>query len=122
MKWPASITLIRHAQSAYNELRLRKDRDPEYSRFKAMFNKHPDSSETRILAEKMRAQYALNTSDYQTPLSKAGERQAEETGRSMWSEVPIPDIVLVSPYLRTRETLGLMRKTSGELLIKPLSL
>ena len=116
MKWPLSITLIRHAQSQYNILRTKKEQDPEYEHFKALHGKDPDSPLARVLAGKMQSKYALDTSDYKTPLSTAGVYQARDTGRRIFAEsvVPVPDVILVSPYVRTRTTLNLLKNGAGE--------
>ncbi len=105
MKWPASVTLIRHAQSAYNVLRETKDQDPEYRAFKAAFNRDYRSDETKLLAVKMRGKYALKTSDYETPITRLGERQASYTGHRLHEVIPLPDVILYSPYKRVRKTL-----------------
>ena len=106
MKWPASVTLIRHGQSAYNVLREAKDRDPEYQAFKRAFNRNHRSEETRRLAEAMRKKYALRTSDYKTPLTEAGVAQGVQTGQRLHEVIPLPNVILYSPYERTRDTLS----------------
>jgi broad specificity phosphatase PhoE len=110
MKWPLSVTLIRHAESQYNELRQRKEKDEEYQTFKKVFNKNPQSPKCRELAGKMLERFALKKSDYDTPLTMAGRQQALQTGVRARTEkiISAPDIVLVSPYRRTRETLDLI--------------
>lgn len=105
MKWPLSVTLVRHGQSRYNALRTIKDKDPEYRAFKAAFQADYRSAETRRLAEEMRQRYALNMSDYGTPLTVAGKTQGRVTGSKLHENIPLPDVILCSPYLRTEETL-----------------
>jgi broad specificity phosphatase PhoE len=107
MKWPNTITIIRHGQSEYNALRLRKDNDPLYRRFKVAFEKNHQSLATRRLAEKVSEKFALGVSDYDTPLTHEGRVQAVKTGFYLVGHtlVPKPDVILCSPYLRTRETL-----------------
>ncbi len=39
MKWPASVTLVRHAESAYNELRQKKREDSLYDAFLTAFER-----------------------------------------------------------------------------------
>ncbi len=104
-KWPKSITLIRHGESAYNVLRHKKEKDALYRAFKKAFEKDHTSVETKVLAEKVRTKFALNVSDYATPLTDEGWRQSMETGKGIREVMPIPDIVLCSPYLRTKRTL-----------------
>ncbi len=104
-KWPKSITLIRHGESAYNILRHKKENDALYRAFKKAFEKDHTSKETRTLAEKVRIKFALNVSDYDTPLTDEGLRQSIETGKGISEIIPIPDVVICSPYLRTKRTL-----------------
>lgn len=104
MKWPKSISLIRHGESAYNVLRHQKEKDTLYKRFRKAFEEDHTSTETKVLAEKVRTKFALNVSDYATPLTEEGWRQSIETGKGISEFLPVPDIVLCSPYQRTRCT------------------
>ena len=104
MKWPASITMIRHGESVYNALRAIKSKDPEYIEFLREYDKDYTSPACRKLAEMVWERYALLTSDYETPLSDKGREQAYKTGHALKKQTFAPDIVLVSPYLRTRQT------------------
>ncbi len=111
MKWPASITMVRHGESAYNALRAAKGKDPEYAEFLRLYEEDYRSPACRSLAETMWVRYGLSTSDYETPLSDAGLRQASRTGAALAAETQFqPDIVLVSPYLRTRQTWEQMQR------------
>lgn len=105
MKWPSSLTLVRHGQSAYNILRAKKTADPLYQEFKRAFEKNHRSHITIRLAEQVQEKFALGVSDYNTPLTDEGVQQAKMTGKKLQQEVPAPDIIIMSPYLRTKETL-----------------
>ncbi len=106
MKWPKSLTLIRHGESAYNVLRAKKEQDPEYQLFKAQYEAGDASQETIDLAKVIKAKYSLGVGDYNTPLTEEGKRQARITGHTLEkSDTPPPDVIIYSPYLRTRETL-----------------
>jgi broad specificity phosphatase PhoE len=106
-KWPNTITIVRHGQSTYNALRILKDKDPLYQRFKASFEKNHLSRLTRRLAKEVNEKYALGVSDADTPLTHDGRIQAVKTGLCLATHklVPTPDVILCSPYLRTRQTL-----------------
>jgi len=112
MKWPSSITLVRHGESQYNELRRRKDADPRYQLFKREFEKNNRSDECRQLAEEIRKEFFLGVSDYNTALTARGRSQSENTAYRMRMSVfpPVPDVAIVSPYLRTRETFEAMQE------------
>lgn len=117
MKWPLSITCVRHAQSAFNRLRAQKDEDPEYQEFIRAYDEHPYSRGTQRLALRMRDRFALGVSDYDTPLTDDGDQQAMETGdrlRAAWNGT-VPHVVYVSPYLRTQQTLTRMEMKWPEL-------
>jgi broad specificity phosphatase PhoE len=108
MKWPSSITIVRHGQSTYNELREKKRKDPEYRAFCEEYERGP-SDKLLAMAKSMQMKYALKTSDYLTPLSQEGVKQARVTGGRL-GQVGLrhPRIIFVSPYLRTRQTLAAM--------------
>jgi len=115
MKWPSSLTLVRHGESQYNELRRRKDKDERYKLFKKAFNRDPGSPECRDLALEMRDKYNLGVSDYATPLTEAGRQQAFVTGTRMKASLSPPDVAVVSPYHRTRDTFLVMASAWPEL-------
>jgi broad specificity phosphatase PhoE len=115
MKWPISITLVRHGQSVYNELRSIKQNDELWLRFRKLYEKDFNSPETRRLAEEVKEKFALRVSDSETPLSSQGVRQALLTGLNMKNHLSLPDVIFVSPYLRTKQTLKYMAKSWPEL-------
>jgi phosphohistidine phosphatase SixA len=97
MKWPAELLLIRHAESAYNNLRKQKDADPDYRRFRTLLEKDPANPELQPLAAMLHKRHALGYSDRDTPITLAGEAQARTTGREMReSGVNTPDVSLSS--------------------------
>lgn len=104
MKWPSSITLIRHGESEYNILREKKAKCVLYQKFKEAFEKDSESTETVELAKKVQDTFSLGVSDYNTALTEKGARQARETGRNLFSLIHRPDFIFVSPYLRARQT------------------
>lgn len=116
MKWPAELLLIRHAESAYNNLKKMKEADPEYQRFRTLFETDRANPELEGLATRLQHSHALGCSDRATPITARGEQQARITARRMRaSGVAAPEIVFVSPYLRTCETLRLMKEEWPEL-------
>lgn len=104
MKWPNTLTLVRHGQSTYNVLRAQKEADPLYQQFKSAFKKNHRSEATIRLAEQVQAKFSLGVSDYDTLLTEEGRRQALVTGRELQKQIRPPQVVFVSPYLRTRNT------------------
>ncbi len=115
MKWPKSLTLIRHGESAFNALRKAKGNDPRYQRFKSAYEREPESRRTRKLALQIWDDFPLKISDAQTPLTPKGERQAVTTGEALSKIMRLPKVIAVSPYLRTRETLKFLTKGWPEL-------
>lgn len=86
-KWPASITLIRHAEPSFNKGKM-------------------ELSETLT---------APDYSDYDTPLSEVGMEQALTTGKNLSGKIKLPQAVYVSPFLRTKQTLGQIQEGWPEL-------
>lgn len=104
MKWPAGVTLIRHAESAYNELKQRKQGDSLYQSFKAAFELDYRSPEARRLALEIKDRYTLGCNDFEMPLTDAGRNQARATGKHLHQLISKPDVVFYSPYRRTCDT------------------
>src|SRR5258708_1686510 len=108
MKWPASITIMRHDVSAYNALKIRRKKDSDYVRFETLYDKSERSAreqrELETLARVMHERYSLNRSDAKTPLEDCHSPTAEKVGRELQSLVHLPDVIFVSPYKRTKHT------------------
>jgi broad specificity phosphatase PhoE len=87
-KWPQSMWIVRHGQSAGNVAR--------------------DAAEAAGLG-----MIDIATRDVDVPLSELGVRQAEALGN--WfgglADHELPDVVLSSPYLRARETARIIVKS-----------
>lgn len=104
LKWPWRVRFIRHAESAFNELKRQKEADLEYQAFKEEFEKDPSSPLTRALAKSLRNRFKLGISDHGTLITSEGINQAIQTGKALKGS-ELPDVVIVSPYLRTQQTL-----------------
>ncbi len=123
MKWPNTLTFIRHGESKYNELKVKKSVHKDYDRFCKLFdrdfktakNERWVSDELRELAEKVWHATNLSMSDYDTPLTKTGIIQAKQVGKKLEKTVEFPDVIYVSPYARTRHTFDAMRSEWKEL-------
>ena len=88
--WPDHLWIVRHGESAGNVAR-----------------------EAALAARLARIEMSIR--DVDVPLSPLGERQADALGR-WFAELPAkqqPEIVLVSPYLRARETASRIRAQGG---------
>jgi len=116
MKWPTELLLIRHAESLYNNLKKKKEADPDYQRFMKLYTKDRSNPENLSLARLLQKRHSLGCSDRDTPLTTKGELQARITGRRMRvSGVSCPDVIFVSPYLRTLQTLHFLKEEWPEL-------
>lgn len=109
MKWPNELTVIRHGESAYNVLRPIKEADAKYQAFKKAFDANEDPELVRQLAEEIVAEgtLTLDHGDHDTPLTDWGHEQALLTGKGLrlGNVIGLPDIIYVSPYNRTKDTL-----------------
>lgn len=108
MNSPDSLTLIRHAESAYNALSVIKE-GHLYQEFRRSFECDSLSVRTQKLALKLREQLSLDYSDRDTPLTQESGIQAAEMARRLKSLIVLPDVIFVSPYMRTKQTLEYMR-------------
>ncbi len=122
MKWPSSLTLVRHAESEYNALKEEKKKIPEWKPFTKLFDKGQQSDtfiddvlenrwpspELVQLAESIHRQIRESFgpfSDFTTPITENGRWQAMQTGKALREMTEkAPDVVYISPYLRTRQT------------------
>ena len=132
-RYPSSLTLVRHAESKYNALKHIFTQWEAFRAFNSVFKKEyyvdaknqtvrPDfdevvleqrwpSPELRQLALVLYKQIRVlmnGVSDFDTPITDEGARQARETGKRIAEHAPKPDLIYVSPYLRTHQTLDLI--------------
>lgn len=120
-KWPKSVSLIRHGESAFN---AKKNQDvlgmaefrAKYKEEFAIMNAHAvytgkfPSVELRKMAIDLLPFVAPEYSDFDTELTETGYRQAVKTGERLPENLELPNAIYVSPYKRTRQTLeGLMQ-------------
>lgn len=124
MKWPATLTFIRHGESTYNAAKKLKRESQAYQEFRSRFDqefaraKNVDwpSAELREMAESIWKEFRPVHGDYETPLTDEGHYQAEATGKQLESLIPVPDVIYVSPYLRTQQTLEGLKKGDKDLI------
>ena len=83
MKWPFSLTLVRHGQSAYNILKNKKSQDGDYQTFLREFKRNPQSEETKYLTDFLLAKHRFDVGDFNTPLTEEGLRQSYITGQNL---------------------------------------
>jgi broad specificity phosphatase PhoE len=115
MKWPASITLVRHAESRYNELSRQKKTNPLYLSLQKAFAENRRSEGCKRLAQRFKEQFALGVGDYETSLTPRGMEQARSTGEKLRELIPLPQVIFYSSYYRTAQTLEEMEKGWPEL-------
>lgn len=116
MKWPSELILMRHGQSTYNVLREQSAKDKVYQAFVNSFTSNHKSIKTKILARVVRNRYSIDAGDWDTPLTNTGRDQSMLTGRELKRRnEPLPDVVYVSPYLRTQQTFNMLKKGWPEL-------
>ena len=118
MKWPDTLTIIRHGESGYNLLSVEKLKSSTYLEFKKRFDMEfavaeDDkwvSPELEKLAREAWKLTRLPYSDFETSLTETGKQQALETGKKLNTVISLPDIIYISPYKRTIQTLEYLIK------------
>lgn len=110
LKWPRRVTFIRHAPSVYNEQRAKRRQDPEYRAFVELYHQDPASVRCQSTANRLMPKWCQQTGDHQTPLSDMSRHVAVKTGRNLSQQRnnKLPDVVFVSTFLRTQQTLEAM--------------
>lgn len=71
-------------------------------------------SRALIVMRHAKSTWPVGTPDLERPLSKRGQADAKVAGQVIAQELPRPDLIVVSPARRTRETLRLASKEFGE--------
>ncbi len=115
MKWPAELTLIRHAESTYNQNRHQLAHNQLYQDFLIAFNRDWQSTKTKQLAIKVAVMLGKNNGEDSTAITKEGKQSAQKMALKLASEIALPDTIYLSPFLRTRETWIEMQKGWPEL-------
>ena len=105
MKWPEYLIMVRHDVSLYNQVKKDRVKDPLYQEFVKEFGINPFSGATRSLAARVNEKWSLGVSDPDTPLAKLHSELAINTGRRLREQEKLPDVIFVSPYKRTWQTL-----------------
>jgi len=105
LKIPSSVTFVRHGESAYNALAKQKFSEPDFQKLVIAYDKSMTSRRTRDLAKRVMEKLKAPWGDHDTPLTEHGKGQSIETGSELALNIPRPDVILCSPYLRTRDTL-----------------
>lgn len=104
MKWPKSLILVRHGESTYNEFSQRLKQDPLWPQFLEAYRKKLTSPLTQRLARELVEKHSLPNSDYTTPLTPEGVKQAVRLGQFLRERESLPDVIISSPYLRAVNT------------------
>lgn len=111
MKWPERMDFMRHGVSAFNALVRAKKEGVAYQRFMQAWERDPHSGETRRLALIAKDEIFLGIGDWSTPLQSEYVDEAIRTGvRLREDDTPKPNIIFVSPYQRTLETLEAVKE------------
>jgi broad specificity phosphatase PhoE len=109
MKWPVELTLVRHDVSVFNQMKARKEADPEYARFKELYEKgaitEAEQAEMMAIADYLRTRYGLKVGDWNTPLANRVSPFGRQVGANLPKHIALPNIIYVSPYERTLHTL-----------------
>lgn len=108
MKWPETLTLVRHDVSEFNALKPQKAADPLYREFLSAYDRDPHSDVARRLAIEIHGKYALKHGDHDTPLAPDSGVQATQMATVLKTRIGVPDVIFVSPYKRTHQTLEAM--------------
>lgn len=129
MKWPEKVMLGRHGESDYNKSKLERAARQDYQDFleartryrelrqhdlqeRAVHGLRTETIEALACAQALAqalisdSTFVVGANDSKTGLTKLGDQQSEATGRGLKEreEGRLPDVILLSPYKRTRLT------------------
>lgn len=119
MTGPENLIIVRHAVSAYNDSKTRREQNPDYQAFRKAYETDWQSEETKRLAEKMRKVLVLPGTEADTLVKEDLSWQPEAVGKSLKEKTALPDLIIVSPYVRTVQTYERMTRGWKELLRVP---
>ncbi len=105
MKWPETLTLMRHDVSDYNTLKKVREDTPLYKAFRIAYDTNPETEETKRLAIEVHQAFSLETASHDIPLTETKDAAAVEVGRKLKDYIKVPNVIFVSPYKRTIQTL-----------------
>ena len=110
MGWPKEMILVRHGESVANAASKEKEKDSDYVKFSACYKKGKKrgfifSAETIVLAKNLLKKYSPKIGQVDSSLTTEGRRQARPTGKALRGILEKPDVIVVTPYKRTWETL-----------------
>jgi len=100
---------IRHGESATNQLATAQGQDRLHESFVREYDNDPDSELAHLLACEVFARMTELTKDRDIPLSDAAEQQVRTAARFTQTLIAVPDVVYVSPFKRTVDTLDIMQ-------------
>lgn len=116
------LICIRHGQSTLNFEHDRLQADPEYQQFLKLYRDGEDDAHIMRYVVELLRRFRITQPDHESPLTDLGKKQAIRTASRLRSMVQIPDVIFVSPYIRTRETLEYMQMGWPELRKIPTSI
>lgn len=103
--WPRQLMMARHATSLFNLMTRQKEEDGLYRRFASCYCADPESLETKELAQELAGKYFLGP-ETEIPIDQTARDEAVATGQGLWSAgFGLPDVIVVSSCVRTRQTL-----------------
>ncbi len=105
---PDSITLIRHAESEYNDMQKVRKTDPLYRQFLKEYKKDPLSNKSKDLALQVKEKFPIHPFDHETSLTDSAIKHTVKLAKKLRKRVPLPDVIYISSYDRTDETLKAM--------------
>ncbi|MEX0877500.1 MAG: histidine phosphatase family protein [Candidatus Spechtbacterales bacterium] len=115
MNHPAKLTCIRHGQSTLNSWHEQLHNEKLYRQFLIEYDKNPDSPRVQFLAQRFKGKYGSFIADHESRLTFTGRKQPRGTSYALRATNELPDVIYVSPYKRTLETLEQMQKVWPEL-------
>ncbi len=116
LQCPLEVLFIRHAPSNYNAHREKKRLDEMYTALCRAYARNPESAETLELARVVHEKYPLLLSDPETGLAEVAYALAKSTGQRLSATCrTVPDVIFVSPYIRTVQTLSALTEGWPEL-------
>lgn len=104
------LTLLRHAESEYNQFKMKWETSELYQKFLSAYKADWQSDMTKDLAIQVALKFSSFNTDHSTDITDKGRQIAKNAAQLLSKAIKTPDVVVVSPYLRTQSTWEVIRE------------
>lgn len=114
MQNPETLSFVRHAESTWNRFKSEKKTTPLYLEFEKEYDKNWESERTKALALEVHSLYSEGAADPDSHIVTP-DQNSLALASQLKNIVPFPDVIYVSPMIRTRESFEIIKRVWPEI-------